>query len=199
MLLLCGFLLWKPACEMGLVWPHSYRTPIRLTCCCIWSSETPLGLTTWLETLFLRNWHTGHQEHTCRGKHQHSPYATWLCSVGSPLLAEAGLAAIRSQPRASIFWIFQFVSLARGCLWLVSILKIWYLVLKIPKSECKVFGKYKIFFKKRKSEITLNPTPRIVMLPLKIHFCLYFPIFFSIYNLKKIGFLLYWGLLSFFL
>lgn len=121
MLLLCGFLLWKPACEMGLMWPYSYRTPIRLTCCCIWSSETPLGLTTWLETLFLRNWHTGHQEHTCREKHQHSPYTAWLYQVGSPLLADAGLAAIQSQPRASIFWTFHILSLARGCLWLVSI------------------------------------------------------------------------------
>lgn len=64
----CGFLLWKLTYEMGLgaVWLLPYRMPIRLTCCCIWSSETPLGPTTWLETWFLLNWHTGHQERICR-------------------------------------------------------------------------------------------------------------------------------------
>lgn len=121
----CGFLLWKQAYKIGSgpVWPHPYRMPTHLTCCCIWSSETPPGLTTWPETLFLLNWHTGHQGHTCGGKHQHSPSASRWCKAGSPLspivasmaLAAAGCPAMQSPLSVLGFWIFFFFCFLSMC------------------------------------------------------------------------------------
>ena len=112
----CGFLFWKPVYEMGLgpVWPHSYRRPTRLTCCCTWSSGTPLGLTTWPEILFLRNWRTGRPEHTCGGRGSTQTLSRWAVQNEQTPVGHHGLwdstGWLRSQSPHSLSGMPRFSS-----------------------------------------------------------------------------------------